>query len=262
MPAARGAFEASPAPPYRQSVVEQILPPGVVAVSTRGELEVELSVSELATIRRAVGGRRREFTTGRACARAALVGLGLPPLSIPAGSAGEPCWPPGVVGSITHCEGYRAAAVARAVDRGALAIDAEPNRPLPAGVLAAIAAGEERARVRRYGKEAAGVCWDRLLFSAKEAVFKLWFPLTGEKLGFTDADIEIDLASATFRARLGAGRPVLDGRWLVGEGLLVTGICLSPEQSLQCDHDSRGRVEWQRRERSIRGASRRPCENR
>jgi 4'-phosphopantetheinyl transferase EntD len=217
------------------SVVEQILPPDVVAVvSTRGELEAELAASELAAIRRAVASRRREYTTARACAHTALSRLGLPPGPIPPGPAGEPRWPAGVVGSITHCEGYRAAAVARRRDVGALAIDAEPNRPLPAGVLAAITAGEERARLRRHRKEAADVCWDRLLFSAKEAVFKLWFPLTGDKLGFEDASVEFDLATGTFRGCLRAGRPALKGRWAVGEDLIVTGICLSPEQSLQC----------------------------
>lgn len=216
-------------------MVEQILPPGVVTtVSTKGELEAELAASELAAIRRAVPSRRREYTTARACAHAALSRLGLPPCPIPPGPAGEPRWPAGVVGSITHCEGYRAAAVARRRDVGALAIDAEPNRPLPAGVLAAITAGEERARLRRHRKEAADVCWDRLLFSAKEAVFKLWFPLTGDKLGFEDASVEFDLATGIFRGCLRAGRPALKGRWAVGEDLIVTGICLSPEQSLQC----------------------------
>jgi 4'-phosphopantetheinyl transferase EntD len=217
------------------TVVERVLRPGVVAVaSTRGDLEVELAATEAATIRRAVAPRRREFTTARACARTALVRLGLPPVPIPPGPAGEPSWPAGVVGGITHCEGYRAAAVARVTDLGALAIDAEPNRSLPAGVLAAIATAEERSRLRRCFAAAPAVRWDRLLFSAKEAVFKLWFPLTGEKLGFEEAGVEFDLGGGTFSARLRGGRPSLHGRWLAREGLVVTGICLSPRQSLQC----------------------------
>ncbi len=226
-------------------MVERILAPGIVAaVSTRVELEAELAAVEAAAIRRAVASRRREFTTARACARTALLRLGFPPAPIPSGAAGEPRWPAGVVGSITHCEGYRAAAVARAADLGALAIDAEPNRPLPAGVLAAISSPEERSRLRRCRAAAPQVHWDRLLFSAKETVFKLWFPLTGEKLGFEDAAVEFDHAAGTFSARLGAGRSTLRGRWLVGEGLGVTGICLSAGQPLQCsgDHDRVG--EW------------------
>jgi 4'-phosphopantetheinyl transferase EntD len=216
-------------------MIERILPPRiVVAVDIRGEFQVELAPSEAAAIRRAVDTRRREFTTARACARIALAWLGLTPGPIPPGPAGEPRWPAGVVGSITHCGGYRAAAVGRAGQVGALAIDAEPNQPLPAGVLAAISTPEERLLLRRCQEETAAVCWGRLLFSAKEAVFKLWFPLTGDKLDFEDASVEFDPAGRTFHARLGAGRPGLRGRWLAGEGLLLTGICLSPDQALQC----------------------------
>ncbi|MXM68985.1 hypothetical protein GR925_37740 [Streptomyces sp. HUCO-GS316] len=69
----------------------------------------------------AVDGRPREFATGRACARRALEALGVaepgPVLREPGGA---PWWPPGVRGSITHCPGYRAAAVADADDALAL----------------------------------------------------------------------------------------------------------------------------------------------
>ena len=43
-----------------------------------------------------------------------MVRLGLPPTAITRSDRGAPQWPPRVVGSITHCEGYRAAAVAQA----------------------------------------------------------------------------------------------------------------------------------------------------
>jgi enterobactin synthetase component D / holo-[acyl-carrier protein] synthase len=216
-------------------MVERTLPADLVAAaSTRGELEAELAASEVAAIQRAVTSRRREFTTARACARVALARLGQPPAPIPPGPAGEPRWPAGIVGSITHCAGYRAAAVARATDLGALGIDAEPNQPLPAGVLAAVAAPRERLRLRRCREQAQAVCWDRVLFSAKEAIFKLWFPLTGVKLGFADAVVDLDPAAGIFSASLGAGRLILRGRWFAVDDLVVTGICLSPEQSLQC----------------------------
>ncbi|MFG2409229.1 4'-phosphopantetheinyl transferase [Streptomyces brevispora] len=58
--------------------------------------------------------RRREFTTGRRCARQALARLGLPRVPVLVGPSGEPLWPDGVVGAIIHCAGYRAAAVERA----------------------------------------------------------------------------------------------------------------------------------------------------
>src|SRR5258708_36276243 len=94
---------------------------------------------EMAMVANAVDKRRREFATGRACAREALRELGIAPGPILAGERGMPRWPPGVVGSITHCAGYRAAAVAGSGDLMAIGIDAEPDAPLPDGVLDVVA---------------------------------------------------------------------------------------------------------------------------
>ena len=75
----------------------------------------------------------------RTCARIALGRLGLPPAPLLSGPKREPLWPDGVVGSITHCDGYRAVAVARADQLASIGIDAEPHAELPAGILARIA---------------------------------------------------------------------------------------------------------------------------
>lgn len=62
-------------------------------------------------IAKSVDKRRNEFITVRHCARLALQQLGLPPVPILKGETGEPCWPDGVVGSLTHTQGYRGAVV-------------------------------------------------------------------------------------------------------------------------------------------------------
>ena len=90
----------------------------------------------------------------------------------------------------------------------------------------------ERERLRRLAAAAPGTCWDRLLFSAKESVYKAWFPLTGRWLGHQDVDLSIDAADGTFGARLltdavRAGGFLLTGfvgRWLASDGLIVTAI--------------------------------------
>jgi 4'-phosphopantetheinyl transferase EntD len=174
-------------------VLEHILPPAVVAVETfQDEPHAVLFPEEEAVIARAVGKRRREFTSGRACARAALARLGVPPAPLLPGPRGAPRWPDGITGSITHCAGYRAAGVARTRDVAALGLDAEPDEALPDGVLPVIAREGERSRIARLEVTAPGVSWGRLLFSAKESVYKAWFPLTGRWLGFDQADIAID----------------------------------------------------------------------
>jgi 4'-phosphopantetheinyl transferase EntD len=216
-------------------MIEEILPAAVVAVDTTDDwLDIELFPEERKALGRAVEKRRREFITARACARAALAQLDLPPVAIASGERGEPRWPAGILGSITHCAGYRACALARADEIAAIGIDAEPNEPLPSGVLEAIADAEERGRLRELQHAEPAVRWDRLLFSAKEAVYKAWFPLARRWLGFEDAVLTVDPVRGVFHARLlvpgpplgGSPLASLDGRWLVRDGLLLTAIAL------------------------------------
>lgn len=232
-------------------MVERLLPPQTAVVATRGEIEATLFPAERAALGRSVEKRRREFVTARACARGALEALGIPAQPIPVGERGEPCWPSGVVGSITHCEGYRACALAPSATLSALGIDAEPNRPLPDGVIADIASEEERDAIRRAQLADPSVSWDRLLFSAKESVYKAWFPLARRWLGFEDAVVEIDRDERTFTARLlvpgppVAGTPLsgFRGRWLVEDALVMTAIAAPPEHpgelSPTLDRDTR-----------------------
>lgn len=215
-------------------MIERLVPDFVVAASTREDLvDVELFPEEELSMGRAVEKRRQEFVTGRACARQALQGLGIGPVAIPNGERGEPLWPSGVVGSITHCRGYRACAVANAEDVAAIGIDAEVHEPLPKGVLEQVAFGRERAMVvdRR-----AGVHLDRLLFSAKEAIYKAWFPLSRRWLGFEDVELTVDLRGGAFRAALLVTGPVIDGvrltefrgRWCVEDGIVATASLVLP----------------------------------
>ncbi|CAG6399113.1 4'-phosphopantetheinyl transferase superfamily protein [Streptomyces cocklensis] len=174
-------------------MIEHLLPPGVFSRAAYGdELDLApLHPEESAAVARAVAKRQREYTAGRACARAALARLGAPPgplLRDP--HRGAPLWPTGVVGSITHCDGYRAAAVARSTDILTLGIDAEPHDRLPEGVLDAIVATDtERAALASLTQRAPAVHWDRLLFSAKETVYKAWYPFHRRMLGFNEAEL-------------------------------------------------------------------------
>jgi 4'-phosphopantetheinyl transferase EntD len=216
-------------------LIEKILPPGVACAEARGDLsDARLFPDEVAVVDKAVEKRRHEFATARSCARTALRALGVPPVPILPGERGAPRWPPGIVGSITHCAGYRAAAVALASDVMTIGVDAEPHATLPDGVLDAVSLPNERARLRDLAAAAPDVPWDRLLFSAKESVYKAWFPLAHRWLGFEDADLTINPADGTFEARLllpgpaTGGFPLrgFTGRWLACEGLVATAIAM------------------------------------
>ncbi len=214
-------------------MIEEILPPEVAAAEAFDDAPpAVLFPEEEAAIARAVATRRREFTTGRACARAALAQLGLPPSPIVPGVRGAPQWPAGVTGNITHCAGYRASAVARLADVAAIGLDAEPHGALPGGVLERIAVPQELAWLPELAAAVPGVSWDRLLFCAKESVYKAWFPLTRRWLGFEEAAVTVEPEEGTFTADLLEPGEALDGRrlasfagrWLVRDGLVLTAI--------------------------------------
>ena len=116
-------------------MIEKILPDAVASCEAFDDPpDATLLPEEEAVISRAVEKRRREFRTVRHCARRALSELRLPPAAVLPGERREPAWPPGIVGSLTHCTGYRAAAVAHRRDVLTVGIDAEPHEPLPADV--------------------------------------------------------------------------------------------------------------------------------
>ena len=209
-------------------MIERLLPPAVSSEAERHDVaDAALFPEEVALMRGATEARRREFATARHCARTALARLGIAAMPILRGVKREPLWPEGVVGSITHCRGYRAAAVALAKDVVTVGIDAEPDDRLPHGVERRVLRDEEREWLVRAP---AGVPWDRVIFSAKEAIYKAWFPLTRRWLGFEDAIVAIDAESGVFHARLLVDNPPspgeFAGRFLVEDGLVLTAIAL------------------------------------
>jgi 4'-phosphopantetheinyl transferase EntD len=210
-------------------VLEQLFPSPIAVVERYDDDEpVELFPEEEAQLGNAVPKRRFEFGTVRACAREAMRALDVAPAAILPGPKREPLWPDGVVGSLTHCAGYRAAALARTSDFETIGIDAEPHLPAPDGVLGAIAIPAELGRMADLKAEDPKICWDRLLFSAKETTYKAWFPVTRRWLGFEDADITLG-PDGTFHSRiLLPDSPItgFDGRWLVQGDLLVTAIAV------------------------------------
>jgi 4'-phosphopantetheinyl transferase EntD len=216
-------------------MLELILPAAVECEERFGEAPGGvLFPAEEKIIAQAVEGRRREYAAVRSCARVCLGRLGYRPVPILPGVGGAPIWPAGVLGSMTHCTGYAAAAVAPVPQISAVGIDAEPDAPLPDGVLELVATPAERDRLTATRPEIDGPNWDRLLFSAKEAVYKAWFPLVGDWLDHQEAEIRFHPQEPTFTAQLSRDGLIIDrrqihrlhGRWIRKRGILVTAVVL------------------------------------
>ncbi|MGN2636971.1 4'-phosphopantetheinyl transferase Npt [Nocardia takedensis] len=218
-------------------MIENILPNGVASAELLAYPDdLTAHPAEEHLIAKAVEKRRRDFIGARHCARQALEQLGETPVAIGKGERGMPLWPRGVVGSLTHCDGYRAAALAHKLRFRSVGIDAEPHDALPEGVLDSVSLPAEREWLAGLDT---GLHLDRLLFCAKEATYKAWFPLTLRWLGFEEAHITFtveetaDGGSGTFHSELlvpgqttDGGTPLteFDGRWQIGGGLILTAI--------------------------------------
>lgn len=226
-----------PSPPAGtpEPLLAPLLPPGVAAAEA-GAAELAgarpplLAGEESGIGPRAVEARRTSYHWGRALARRAIAQLGYEPLPVRKGPEREPVWPAGLVGSITHCDGYCAAAVAERSAWAAVGIDAEVVQPLAAGVLARIATPAEAERLAGVADPTAQAT---ALFSAKEAVYKAWFPLAGSWLGFHDAAVELEEGGALTATLLVPGPAVggaplrrLRGRYRIAGGLVLAAVAV------------------------------------
>jgi 4'-phosphopantetheinyl transferase EntD len=169
-----------------------LFPPGAVAAEMREPGDPALLYAEESAHlgKRAVPKRVQQFAAGRLCARRALAELGVRNFPIAVASDRQPVWPPGLVGSITHTDGFCAAVAADKKTLIAIGLDSE---------LAGSVKPELWRNLFRNGE----ILWlnslppsqqaaaATLMFSAKEAFYKCQYPLTREWLNFHDATIEV-----------------------------------------------------------------------
>ena len=208
-----------------------LLPEGMACVEALGEVAPEpLFPDELDFIAKAVDSRRDEFARGRTCARRALALLGREAATIPSRDR-EPIWPEGAVGAITHCRGYCAAAVTTRDRWSGVGIDAEILQVLEPGLANRIMVAAEARHLEELPPSHPWAC---VLFSAKEAIFKAWYPDTRRWLSFRDAELRLFPAEGRFQARLTidaprfAGRPLpaLEGRFIIDGPRVLCAVVL------------------------------------
>ncbi len=185
---------------------------------------------ECRCIEGAVPRRRREFQAGRAAARAALHALGIDHFDLLTGAFREPLWPDGVVGSITHAAERCVAAAALSTQIASLGIDLETAGELTADVIAIVCSAEEREQLLRMPNPYVAA---KIVFSAKEAFFKAYFPQAHTFLDFQDVTIALHPERQEFKATLvNSGVPLLfgsqqaTGRYRIADGFIYTAVAI------------------------------------
>jgi len=134
---------------------------------------------------------RRASGAARWIAHRLLADIGITDVAIMRAPSGAPVWPDGIIGSLAHDDDMAVAAVAPVGGIVSLGIDVEPAEPLPDDIFAIVATGADRTGAA--DPRLAG----RILFCAKEAVYKAAFPLDREVLGYEDIAVDLDAGRAT-----------------------------------------------------------------
>ncbi len=186
--------------------------------------------AERAAVAGAAPARVLEFAAGRHCAREALEALGVDPVAVARREDRQPAWPPGIVGSISHADGYCGAVVARDSTCRGLGFDVEAWGRMRPALWRRIATPAEREWLGAQAGQ--GERWATLLFSAKEAFYKAQYPLSATFLGFQAARFhatepgrfEIELLREV--ASIGGAGSRFAGRYAEDAERCYTGICL------------------------------------
>lgn len=198
--------------PALQLAINDLAEPGIVVghrLISDGD-ECALLPEEAGAFASSVVKRRRASGTARIVARELLVQLGCSCMTaLPKSASGAPIWPKGIVGSLAHDSRVAIAAVGRHRDVAALGIDIEPAEDLPFE-LDLIATPRERRKISSYRYIG------RLLFTAKEAVYKAVHPLDNIFLEHHDVEIDFDARKAIV-----LGRHVLDLRFCISTSLVT-----------------------------------------
>lgn len=201
-----------------QATIGAISPPGVLIghrVISAGD-EKALLADEAPAFASSVVAVQRASGAARIVARELLARFGLPARSLPKGKGGAPVWPDGVVGSLSHDSRVAVAAVALRRAFVALGIDVEPAEPLSLDLLDLVATARERSAIGDDPYRG------RLLFVAKEAVYKAVYPIDQQFLDHQDVEISIPER----RAVLKNGR-VLEIRFGISKHLLAVAFVRS-----------------------------------
>lgn len=198
--------------------------PGVVGlVGEIATLAAHGVTIELEPVRRAVAARQAEYAAGRVLACEALARIGIEAQDIGMAANRAPAWPRGAVGSISHSMGRVAVAVAREDCYPSVGLDLEAAASLAKGTNAPLDSLFTAGELNRF--QALDLT---LIFSAKEALYKLLNPILGRYIDHLEIEIQLEparggfCAEANTQADLAGLLQRVRGRYLAFAGCWVT----------------------------------------
>lgn len=210
--------------------LSQLFPANAVVVKADTSMwNTPLCQEEENLIDGALEKRQKEFRAGRHAAHQALELLNAPWNPLLRGDKRQPLWPPGFLGSISHCHGSCVAVCAKSGDVVGVGIDVEPLEPLPKGVDQYIHTAQDANTMRDFNELP-----ERLIFSAKESIYKCYYPLIRRQMGFQSVSLDIDPQNQSFQFTPSVDSTIpfptefqFHGRFLTDSSHLYTGCFLT-----------------------------------
>ncbi len=151
---------------------------------------------------KAVENRKIQFYLGRMAVHNTLVSI-LGPNNIPVlkSKRGEPLWPSGIIGAITHTGDTAVAAAGRTEYVDGIGIDIEQlNKKVSFKISKKVCTPAELKWVSESADKSDARL--KMIFSAKESIYKALYPLEKIELGFKDAELIWDPSWQIFHGKL------------------------------------------------------------
>ena len=192
--------------------------------------EGTLYPQEEAFICNAVPKRKQEFIAGRLCARRALAQVAIRNFPILMATDRSPIWPPGIIGSISHTEGYCGVALARKTEIESVGFDAECVGRLERDYWKAICTKQELSWIHSLPLDVQQE-YIALIFSAKECFYKCQYTTSKRWVNFHDITMSVNPNIGEFEARYMADTDLFfakgtchKGKFFFHRGYIFTGM--------------------------------------
>ncbi len=192
------------------AAAERIIPRGfLLGVGMRTGAQAFLFPEEREAMEGSAPERQLDFICGRMIARKLLGELGIDAAPVLKGDSGEPIWPEGIAGSVSHCRGTTVVVLGRkSGETTAIGIDLEAREGVDNGMIDTVLLPSEKRLLSSHIPPS-------LFFSAKEACFKALFPNQREFLDFHDIEVSLSRENLEFNARVRNSWPPLKGNAII-----------------------------------------------
>ena len=169
--------------------------------------------------------RTVDFCLGRACAREILIKIGFERFPVLIGDDRQPLWPDKLVGSISHTDQFALCVIAEKRELSSIGVDIERINNESFDLYSMVASVEEMQNIGGDTHTVHQQCTylAKLLFSAKEAVYKCQFPLYRRWLDFKDVTLNLDFTNKTFdTVVIDKDRPIsIQGAWDTNDNYII-----------------------------------------